>query len=60
MDEGTLNFPALFGALRDAGYEAWMSAEFVHQNYMQTLYDDVLSESIKLRDVYRGWARATA
>lgn len=56
MEEGTINFPALFGALRDAGYDSWLSLEYVHQAYMNTLYDDVLSETVKMRDTYRAWA----
>ncbi len=54
--EGTLNFPAMFGTLRDAGYAGWMALEAVHQDYMNTLFDDVVSETVKMRDCFRTWA----
>lgn len=56
MEEGTINFPAFFGALRDAGYDGWLAIEYVHQTYMNTLFEDVLSETVKMRDCYRAWA----
>jgi sugar phosphate isomerase/epimerase len=55
LDHGTLNFPALFATLRDAGYDGWLAAEVVHQGYFDTLHDDVLSETVKLRDLFRAW-----
>lgn len=57
MEQGTINFPSLFAALRDAGYDDWLSIEVVHQAYMDTLYDDVLTETVKLRDAFRAWSR---
>lgn len=54
--EGTLNFPALFGTLRQAGYAGALSIEPVHQDYMNTLYEDVLTEAIALRDIWRTWS----
>lgn len=51
--QGTLNFPAMFGTLRDAGYEGALALEPVHQDYMNTLFDDVLTEAIALRDCFR-------
>ena len=53
--EGTLNFPAMFGALRDAGYTGALAIENVHQDYMNTLFEDVLTETIAMRDCYRAW-----
>ncbi|MFV0384981.1 sugar phosphate isomerase/epimerase family protein [Paracoccus sp. (in: a-proteobacteria)] len=53
--QGTLNFPAMFGTLRDAGYQGALAIEPVHQDYMDTLYDDVLTEIIALRDCYTAW-----
>jgi hypothetical protein len=32
-----------------------MSLEYVHQDYMATRYDDVLTETISLRDQFRSW-----
>ena len=55
MDEGTINFPAFFGALRDAGYDGWLAIEYVHQAYMNTLFDDVLTESVRMRDSFNAW-----
>lgn len=56
LEEGTLNFPALFATFRDAGYDGWLSAEYVHQNYFDTIHDDVLTETVKMRDLFRTWS----
>lgn len=48
---GTLNFPAMIGTLQDVGYEGYLVLENVHQDYMNTLSDDVLTEIIKMRDL---------
>jgi sugar phosphate isomerase/epimerase len=53
--QGTINFPALFGTLRDAGYGGALALEAVHQDYMGTLYDDVLTETVALRDCFNAW-----
>lgn len=53
--EGTINFPSLFATLRDAGYEGALALEPVHQAYMNTLFDDVLTEIVALRDAFRDW-----
>ncbi|WP_306120156.1 MULTISPECIES: sugar phosphate isomerase/epimerase family protein [unclassified Roseitalea] len=58
MEEGTLNFPAFFAALRDAGYDGWLAIEYVHQAYMATVHDDVLSETVRMRDAFRAWSAA--
>jgi sugar phosphate isomerase/epimerase len=55
LSQGTINMAAMLGTLRDAGYEGWLSVEWVHQDYMDTLYDDVLTETIACRDLLRGW-----
>ena len=47
---------ALFGTLRDSGYQGALSLEYVHQDYMATRYDDVLTETILLRDQFRSWS----
>lgn len=56
--EGTLNFPALFGALQEAGYKGALALEVVHQDYMNTLGDDVMTETIALRDAFGAWVSA--
>jgi sugar phosphate isomerase/epimerase len=53
LDEGTVNFPALLATLREAGYKGYLSIEYVHQNYMNTLHDDVLTETVRMRDLVR-------
>lgn len=57
--QGTLNFPAMFGTLRAAGYTGAMTLEAVHQDYMNTLGDDVLTEVIALRDSFLDWKGVT-
>ena len=56
--EGTINMEAQFGTLRDAGFDGFMALEYVHQDYMDTVYDDVLTETIGLRDQFRAWSGA--
>ena len=53
--EGTLNVGAMLAVLRDAGFSGHLAVEFVHQNYMGTLYDDVLTETVAMRDAIRAW-----
>jgi sugar phosphate isomerase/epimerase len=51
--EGTLDFAAMVAVLRQAGYDGWLAVEYVHQSYMNTLFDDVLTETIRMRDALR-------
>ena len=53
--EGTLNFPAMFGTLREANYRGALALEPVHQGYMNTLFEDVLTEIVALRDCFNDW-----
>ena len=53
--QGTLNFPAMFATLRDAGYHGHLALEAVHQDYMNTLTEDVLTETILMRDCFQNW-----
>lgn len=55
LEQGTLNFAAMLGTLREVGYKGYLSLEYVHQDYMNTVFDDVLSETIKLRDLVSTW-----
>jgi sugar phosphate isomerase/epimerase len=48
--EGTLDFAAMIATLRASGYAGWLAVEYVHQSYMNTLCDDVLTETIRMRD----------
>ena len=52
---GTINMAAQFGTLRDAGFDGAISLEVVHQDYMGTIEDDVLTETVALRDLFRSW-----
>lgn len=60
FEQGTLNFPAMFGTLRDAGYDGALAIEPVHQGYMNTWFDDVLTEIVALRDCYKAWNEGAA
>lgn len=51
--QGTLNFAALLATLRDTGYTGYLALEYVHQDYMNTLHDDVLTETVLMRDFVR-------
>ena len=52
---GTLNFPAMFGTLREVGYNSAVAIEPVHQDYMNTLFEDVITEVVALRDCFNNW-----
>jgi sugar phosphate isomerase/epimerase len=56
MHQGTINFEAQFATLKAAGFAGHLALEYVHQDYMDTLHDDVLTETILLRDRVRTWA----
>ena len=53
--EGTLDFGAMIHTLRSVGYDGFLSLEYVHQSYLNTLYDDVLTETIQMRDCVRSY-----
>lgn len=55
MEEGIIDFPGFFGALRDAGYDGWLTAEYEHEPGTLSQYDDVLSETVKMRNCFRDW-----
>jgi sugar phosphate isomerase/epimerase len=57
LDKGTINFPAILGQLDEHRFNGFLSVEYVHQDYMDTLYNDVLSETIKMRDLVEEWKR---
>ncbi|MFI5409310.1 sugar phosphate isomerase/epimerase family protein [Kaistia sp. UC242_56] len=52
---GTLNFGAMLGTLKGAGYNGYLSIEYVHQDYMDGQHDDVLTETVDMRDCVREW-----
>lgn len=49
--DGTIDFPALIGALARHNYQGSLAIEYVHQAYMNTLSEDVLTETVTMRDV---------
>ncbi len=55
LDKGTINFGALFGTLRDAGYAGRLAIEYTNQDYMDSIFDDILTETIGMRDLVRAW-----
>jgi sugar phosphate isomerase/epimerase len=56
LDEGTINFPALLASLNDQEYSGYLALEYVHQGYMNTLYDDVLTETVRMRDLVKAYS----
>jgi sugar phosphate isomerase/epimerase len=59
LESGIINFQAIFGKLREREYDGYLSIEYVHQAYMNTLHEDVLSETIKMRDLVKEWDKAS-
>lgn len=55
LDKGTINMGAQLATLRDAGYDGYLALEYTHQDYMDSLHDDILTETIRLRDLVRAW-----
>lgn len=55
MEEGTINIQAMLSRIEKCGFDGYASLENVHQDYMDTLYDDVLSETIKMRNLFNEW-----
>lgn len=51
LAQGTINFPAALATLRGCGYAGYLAIEYVHQDYMNTLSDDVLTETVLMRDL---------
>jgi len=52
--QGTLDFAGMIATLKSVGYASFLSLEYVHQDYMNTIYDDVLTETIRMRDHVAG------
>jgi sugar phosphate isomerase/epimerase len=55
LNKGTINFPAMFGALRDANYRGALSIEDLYQDWMDARFDDVMTETVLMRDCFREW-----
>jgi hypothetical protein len=55
LSKGTINMPAQLATLKAAGFNGYVALEYTHQDYMDSLFDDILTETIQLRDVVRAW-----
>ncbi|MEL7526714.1 MAG: TIM barrel protein, partial [Pseudomonadota bacterium] len=55
MEEGIIDFPGFFGTLREHDYDHWVTIEYEHETGTNSQYDDVLSETVKMRDCFRAW-----
>lgn len=58
LDKGTINMAAQLATLRNAGYDGAIALEYTYQDYMDSLHDDILTETIRLRDLVRAWQAA--
>ncbi len=57
LEDGTLIFNSFFGALQETGYSGFLSIEYEHDAFMNAQFEDVLSETVKMRDCVRSyWA----
>ncbi|MDF0600446.1 sugar phosphate isomerase/epimerase [Psychromarinibacter sp. C21-152] len=56
MAEGTIDFPAFFAALRQAGYDGALAIEYLHPVGPHGYTEDVLTETVAMRDAFRAWA----
>jgi sugar phosphate isomerase/epimerase len=56
--EGVIDLAAVVERLAEAGYDGFLSIEYVHQAYMNTLHDDVLTETVRMRDFLRSFGIA--
>lgn len=52
---GSINFPALFGTLSEAGYSGALAIEYVHQDFLNANADDVMTETVTMRDCFNDW-----
>jgi sugar phosphate isomerase/epimerase len=57
-DAGTIDFDRLIADLHSVGYGGSLAIEYVHQPWMDTLHEDVLTETVRMRDLVRAWGNA--
>ncbi len=55
LGKGTINIAAELATLKAAGFDGHIGLEYTHQDYMNSLYDDILTETVQLRDLVRAW-----
>ncbi len=53
LDDGVINFPLVFEALRAENYSGYLCIEYVYQDYIGANNVDVLTETVKTRDLIR-------
>jgi sugar phosphate isomerase/epimerase len=53
LGDGVINFPLVFDTLREAGFSGTLCVEYVHQDYIGANQVDVLTETVKMRDLIR-------
>jgi hypothetical protein len=53
LEDGTIHFPTMLDRLRQNGFKDYLSVEYVHQNYIGADNVDVLTETVKMRDLIR-------
>lgn len=58
LSKGTINIGAELATLRAARFSGHVALEYTHQDYMDSLFDDILTETIQLRDLVRAWEGA--
>jgi sugar phosphate isomerase/epimerase len=58
LAKGTINIGAELAILKAAGFDGYVALEYTHQDYMDSLFDDILTETIQLRDAVRTWEGA--
>ena len=59
MAIGTINFNAMLSLLDSVDYQGYVAYEYVHQDYMNTLSEDVLTETILMRDLVQSYLSIT-
>jgi len=57
LGDGVINFPLVFDALREVDYNGRLCVEYVHQDYIGADKIDVLTETVKMRDLIRRYVQ---
>lgn len=55
LEDGVLDFHAMFGKMIECGFLGPVSIEYVHTPYMGASSIDVITETIKMRELVRTW-----
>lgn len=53
LEDGTINFPLVLDKLRGVGYDGYLCVEYVHQAYLGADNVDVITETVKMRNLLR-------